>query len=170
MFILAECDIPPVITGILSQLYKIIIILVPIGIVIFGSIDFIKATIAKNNDAIAATTKTFVSRLIAGAVTFFVLAIVTWLFKVIIKNVGEANSAMQCALEIIGGSAGSYNSSGTIDWINDTLDKTSVGQNCLSDCNNYCGTKTNSTRFIQACSNYCAGYQREFKTSDAPCN
>lgn len=105
MFILAECDIPPVITGILSQLYKIIIVLVPIGIVIFGSIDFIKATIAKNNDAIAATTKTFVSRLIAGAVTFFVLAIVTWLFKVIIKNVGGANSAMQCALEIIGGTA-----------------------------------------------------------------
>ena len=71
MFILAECEIPPVITGILSQLYKIIIVLIPIGIVIFGSIDFIKATIAKNSDAIATTTKTFISRLIAGAVTFF---------------------------------------------------------------------------------------------------
>ena len=95
MFILAECDlIPHVIVGILAQLYKIIIILVPIGIVIFGSVDFIKATIAKNSDAIAATTKTFISRLIAGAITFFVLAIVTWLFKIIIGNVGGANSAM----------------------------------------------------------------------------
>lgn len=108
MFILAECNIPGVITGILSQLYRIIIILVPIGIVVFGSIDFIKATIAKDANAIASSTKTFISRLIAGAVTFFVLTIVTWLFTIIIGHVGGASSAMQCALEIIGGTASDY--------------------------------------------------------------
>lgn len=107
MFILAECNIPPVITGILSQLYKIIIVLVPIGIVVFGSIDFIKATMAKDNNAIASSSKTFISRLIAGCITFFVLAIVTWLFQVLLKNVGDASSAMSCALQIIGGTAGS---------------------------------------------------------------
>ena len=68
MFILAECTFPPIITGILSQLYKIIIILVPIGIVIFGSIDFIKATIAKDSNAIAASVKTFINRLITGCI------------------------------------------------------------------------------------------------------
>lgn len=107
MFILAECYIPPVITGILSQLYKIIIVLVPIGIVLFGSIDFIKATMAKDNNAIASSSKTFISRLITGCLTFFVLTIVTWLFKTIIGGVGEASSAMNCALKIIGGTAGS---------------------------------------------------------------
>ncbi len=110
MFFLAECDIPPIITGILSQLYKIIIILVPIGIVIFGSIDFIKATIAKDDNTIASSTKTFISRLITGCITFFVLTIVTWLFRGILKGIGEANSAMNCALQIIGGTAGSSTS------------------------------------------------------------
>ncbi len=113
MFILAECNIPPVITGILSQLYKIIIVLIPIGIVIFGSIDFIKATMAKDSNAIASSTKTFISRLITGCITFFVLTIVTWLFKTIIGNVGEASSAMSCALQIIGGTAGSSSGYGS---------------------------------------------------------
>ncbi len=103
MFILAECTFPPIITGILSQLYKIIIILVPIGIVIFGSIDFIKATIAKDSNAIAASVKTFINRLITGCITFFVLAIVTWLFKGLLSGVNDASSAMDCALRIIGG-------------------------------------------------------------------
>ncbi|MCI9434685.1 MAG: hypothetical protein HFI86_05400 [Bacilli bacterium] len=121
MFILAECEIPPVITGILSQLYKIIIVLIPIGIVIFGSIDFIKATIAKNSDAIATTTKTFISRLIAGAVTFFVLSIVSWLFTIIIGNVNEANSAMDCALKIIGGTASSSYGKNLNNYINNNI-------------------------------------------------
>lgn len=159
MFILAECNIPGVITGILSQLYKIIIILVPIGIVVFGSIDFIKATIAKDANAIASSTKTFISRLIAGAVTFFVLTIVTWLFTIIIGHVGGASSAMQCALEIIGGTASDY--SGENSYSNQMANKMvcygtqyaaclsgnqspNKEQECNQAANQICGTNINS--------------------------
>lgn len=103
MLILAECNIPPVITGILSQLYKIIIIAIPIGIVLFGTIDFLKAAVSKNTDNVSSSTKTFITRLITGCLTFFVLTIVNWLFTKVIGSVGGASSAMQCAKQIIGG-------------------------------------------------------------------
>ena len=108
MLTLVSCNLPIQVTGILSQVYKTIIILIPVGIVLFGTIDFIKATAAKDDKLIASSGKTFISRLIAGCLTFFVLSIVNWLFTTIIGNVGNASSAMDCALEILGGNASNY--------------------------------------------------------------
>ena len=157
MYILAECDIPNVVTGILSQVYKIILVLVPIGIVVFGSIAFIKAIAAKDVNAIAASTKTFISRLIAGGITFFVLVIVTWLFRIVLSSLDDTNSAMNCALLVLGGtntssSNGSSNNSivdkmncyGT-QFANCMSSNTSPNKNeqCNESANSICGTNNN---------------------------
>lgn len=195
MFILAECNIPPIITGILSQLYKIIIILVPLGIVIFGSIDFIKATIAKDSNAIASSVKTFINRLITGCITFFVLAIVTWLFKSLLSGVGEANSAMDCALKIIGGTAGSSSGNNSVSQVANkmvcygTQYSACISQNqspnkveeCTKSANTMCGTnnkpaKTTTTTTTTTTKNYnktdfktCEECQQYFKKEIAEC-
>lgn len=168
MYILLECDLPKVVVGILRQVYNVLMIAIPAGIVLFGTIDFLKASMAKDDKAATTNATIFIKRLVSGALALFVFALVKMVFT-IIGNVNEASQAFACASDILGGKYtgnGSYN----FDWIKDTLDKDSVGQKCLSDCNNYCGTKTNSYAFVQACSSYCAGYQRNFNTSDAPCN
>ena len=162
MYILAECDIPNVVTGILSQVYKIILVLVPIGIVVFGSMDFIKAIAAKDTNAIAASTKTFISRLIAGGITFFVLVIVTWLFRIVLSSLDDTNSAMNCALQILGGQASSSQSH--FDWIKDTADTVTNQTNCTYDCTNY--YQSNSA--VQCCQNYCRSGQK-FNASEANC-
>lgn len=163
MYILAECDIPNVVTGILSQVYKIILVLVPIGIVVFGSIDFIKAIAAKDTNAIAASTKTFISRLIAGGITFFVLVIVTWLFRIVLSSLDDTNSAMDCALKILGGQANSSQSN--FNWIQDTADTVTNGANCANECASY--YKSNSA--LQCCQNYCRSGQIKFNASEANC-
>ena len=103
MFVLVQCNLPNVVTGIIAEIYKAIMILIPLGIVLFGTIDFVKAIAAKDEAAISASGKTFVSRLITGCLTFFVLAIVTWVFRTIIGRIEGASSAMDCALKILGG-------------------------------------------------------------------
>lgn len=165
MFFLVECNIPPVITGILAQVYKIILIVVPIGIVLFGSIDFVKAIVSKDQDTISKSTKTFITRIITGALTFFVLTIVTWLFRVIIGNVQDSSSALNCALQILGGNS-SYTSSSGSNNLGPTLDKISFGANCNAECNNY--YQTNSC--VQACASYCRSGQVTFNKNDNPCN
>lgn len=168
MYILLECDLPKVVVGLLRQLYNVLMIIIPSGIVLFGTIDFLKASMAKDDKAASTNATIFIKRLVSGAIALFVFALVKWVFT-IIGNVNEASQAFACASDILGGKYtgnGSYN----FNWINDTIDKVSIGQKCRSDCNSYCGNITGGNNFVQACSTYCAGDQREFKTSEAPCN
>ena len=142
MYFLVGCNIPPVITGILSQVYKIIIIIVPIIIVVLGSIDFIKAIASKNEDNIASTGKTFITRLITGVLVFFVLTIVTWLFRVVIGNVNEASAALECTLQILGGET-TYTQLGTNKEYSNCVDTCKLNTSdeisqhyCINSCNN----------------------------------
>lgn len=64
-------------------------IVIPIGIIVMGSLDFLKATIAGDSDKMKKNQKQFVSRLVAGAITFFMFVIV----KFIVSMVADANSA-----------------------------------------------------------------------------
>lgn len=62
-----------------DTVHLIILILqiaVPVILVVFGSIDFIKALTSQKDDEIKKGQKTFISRLIAGVIIFFVVAIV----------------------------------------------------------------------------------------------
>ena len=69
-------------------------IAVPIILVIMGTIDLAKGVIAQKDDEIAAGRKTFIKRLITGALVFFVFAIV----KLVISMTGNQNGTlMSCA-------------------------------------------------------------------------
>lgn len=54
----------------------IIKIVIPVLLVIFGSIDFLKAVIAQKEDEIKKGQQTFIKRLIAAIIVFFVVQIV----------------------------------------------------------------------------------------------
>ena len=65
-------------------------IIVPILLVIFGMIDLIKAVVAGKEDEIKKAQGVFVKRLIAGALVFFVIAIV----KLLISLTGDFDGGM----------------------------------------------------------------------------
>ena len=54
-------------------------ILIPVGMIVMGSIDMAKSVISKNDDSIAKARNHFITRLIGGAATFFVFAIVKFI-------------------------------------------------------------------------------------------
>ena len=55
-----------------------------------GSLDFLKATIAGDSDKMKKNQKQFVTRLIAGAITFFVFVVV----KFVVSMVADANNSV----------------------------------------------------------------------------
>lgn len=71
----------------------IIQIVVPILLVVFGMMDLVKAVIAGKEDEIKKSQMTFVKRLIAGALVFFVFVIV----KMLVSFVADDDGIMNCA-------------------------------------------------------------------------
>lgn len=71
----------------------IIQIVVPILLVVFGMIDLAKAVIAGKEDEIKKAQMTFVKRLIAGALVFFVIVIV----KMLVSFVADDDDIWNCA-------------------------------------------------------------------------
>lgn len=72
----------------------IIQIVVPILLVIFGMIDLLKSVIAGKEDEIKKSQMTFVKRLIAGALVFFVFVIVKMLVSFVAD---DSTGIMNCA-------------------------------------------------------------------------
>ena len=64
MYILLDCSlIPNVIANILHQVYNVLMVIIPVGIVLFGTIDFLKSVMAKDDKATSANASLFVKRL-----------------------------------------------------------------------------------------------------------
>lgn len=107
MFILDEyvCGIPPEITNTIGAVYNILLIAVPILIILFGVIDFVKAVISGKDEEIKKNTGTFVKRLITGVLVFFVLALVKFLIGIIKTN--NTSGVVSCLDSIFGNSASS---------------------------------------------------------------
>ena len=70
--------------------HVVIAIIIPIGIIVMGSLDFLKATIAGDSDKMKKNQKQFVTRLIAGAITFFVFVVV----KFVVSMVADTNNSV----------------------------------------------------------------------------
>ena len=68
--------IPKMAATLVHTIYVILQIAVPVLIIIFGSLDLLKATIAQKEDEIKKGQHIFVRRLILGAVVFVVFALV----------------------------------------------------------------------------------------------
>ena len=88
-------NIPSKLPQILSIVYMALQIAVPVILVILGSMDLLKAVSAGKDDEIKKGQQTFIKRLIAAAIVFFVFAIV----KLVVTFVGNDNSSkiMNCA-------------------------------------------------------------------------
>jgi len=81
---------PAPVATIIRTVILLLQIIIPIGIVIMGSLDFLKATIAGDSDKMKKNQKQFVSRLIAGAIAFFVFVVV----KFVVSMVADANNSV----------------------------------------------------------------------------
>ena len=69
-------DAPAIIPKIVHTFYLIALIAVPILLVIFGSIDFVKSLVGQKDDEIKKGRQIFIKRLITGVLVFFILSIV----------------------------------------------------------------------------------------------
>lgn len=92
-------DLPATIPKVVHIIYLIIQIAVPVLLVVFGSLDFVKAIVQSKDEEIKKGQQIFIKRLIAGVLIFFVFAVV----KLVISFAGDSNKAkiMNCASCII---------------------------------------------------------------------
>jgi hypothetical protein len=120
----------------LGNLLLVARILVPIVLIIMGSIDFGKAVIASNQDAVIKSAKTFATRIVAGVIVFLLPTIVNFAFNLLPAGSNDYSACRTCFFKP---SSCSVSSSST---------STSSGSNTSSS------TSTSSTTTKKLCSNY----------------
>lgn len=74
------------ITTATSTIITVIKVVVPILLVIFGSLDLVKGVIASKEDEIKKGQHVFIKRLIAGVLVFFVISIVQLVISFVAGN------------------------------------------------------------------------------------
>ena len=74
-------------------------ILVPIILIVFGVMDFSKAMVASDADAISKATKSLLFRFLAGVIIFILPTIVNFVFSTIGKNKTNFNQCRACVFE-----------------------------------------------------------------------
>ena len=79
-----------------SWMITIIQVAVPVILVIFGSIDFIKAMTSQREDEIKKGQQLFVKRIITAGLTFFVVAIVKLFVGIVSSGSVENNNIVSC--------------------------------------------------------------------------
>ena len=79
-------------------------IIVPIILILLGVIDMVKAITAQKEDEIKKAQQTFVRRLIAALIIFFVIVIVQFVFNILSKA-GFAGDFTGCLNAFINGNA-----------------------------------------------------------------
>lgn len=84
----------------IHSIVVLIKIAVPVVLVIFGMLDFMKGVIASKEDEIKKGQQIFIKRLIAGAIVFFVITIVQLVMS-FVSN--DDNSIWACANQILNG-------------------------------------------------------------------
>ena len=94
-------------TTITSTIILVIQIAVPIILVIFGMMDLMKGVMASKEDEIKKGQQTFIKRLIAAAIVFFVVAIVKLVFSFVADD--ENGNMLNCANCFINGTDKSGN-------------------------------------------------------------
>lgn len=83
--------IPKKIPEITSLIFNIIQIIVPIILVVIGSIDFLKGVTAQKEEEIKKGQQIFIKRLITAAIIFFVVVFVKLLVSVISNSTNSQN-------------------------------------------------------------------------------
>lgn len=88
-------NIPTMIPKVVSIVYTIIQIAVPIVLVVMGSLDLLKGITAQKEDEIKKGQQIFIKRLIAAAIVFFTFVIVKFVISLVADASG--NAILECA-------------------------------------------------------------------------
>lgn len=135
-------DIPRALPIFISNIVKLIKILVPILLIILGMLDFVRAVISSDEKQMKEAQGRFIRRLIAGGFIFFVFAIVQFIFGAIKTD----NNVLNCVDYFINGD--SY-----ADRVNTCIDKGKTK----------CETECSTSDDYDACYDAC------FKKENAEC-
>lgn len=96
-------EIPSMVTNIISYIVTGIKIGVPVLLVVFGMIDLGKAVMQSKEDDIKKAQQTFLKRLLAAALVFFVITVVQFLVRVLDSAADNGESgAVGCLTEMFG--------------------------------------------------------------------
>jgi len=98
-----DMDIPGTFPYIVSAVVTIIKIVVPILLIIMGMLDLGKAVVASKEDEIKKGQSTFVKRVIAAVVVFFVIQIVQVVISFVSSRDSDVISCFNC---FVNGTAG----------------------------------------------------------------
>ena len=79
-------------------IYNFVQILVPIVIILLGSIDLVKAVMAQKEDEIKKNQQVFLKRLVSAALIFFVFAIVKLVVSLVSNNSSNVISCVDCII------------------------------------------------------------------------
>lgn len=88
-------DIPTTLPKTISVVYTVIQVLVPIILVVVGSIDLVKSIVAQKEDDIKKGQKTLLKRLIGAILIFFVFVIVKFVISLAADN--SSVKILECA-------------------------------------------------------------------------
>lgn len=111
LYFLTDCSIagknvtiPPELVSIVGAVVNIIKIGVPIILIVLGMIDMGKAVASQKEDEIKKGQKTLISRVIAAAIVFFVVAIVQLMLSIVSGATNDTN-IWTCVCQLIGNDA-----------------------------------------------------------------
>ena len=114
-FLECDCLIRPTIY-IIKTVYNIVKILVPVGIILFGMLELIKAIMSKDDTAIKKTQSALINKVIAGVIIFFIFIVVDLSLSLLEKNNVDVGDWLSC-----------WQNPGTVD--SSCTDKSSQGGN-----------------------------------------
>ena len=89
-------DVDIKIANAVHTIIVVIQIVVPVLLVVFGSIDFLKAIVAQKDDEIKKGQQTFIKRLIQGVIVFFIIAIVRLIISFVAGDDDEKANIINC--------------------------------------------------------------------------
>lgn len=95
-----DAPIPGQIVGVIQTIIFAIKVVVPILLIIYGMLDLGKAVMAQKEDEIKKGQQTFIKRLIAAAIVFFVVFAVQLVVNLVVSD-NDAN-VWSCVKNIIG--------------------------------------------------------------------
>lgn len=91
--------IPKKMVKLTKFIYIFLQVLVPIAIIILGSLDLLKAVAAQKEDEIKKGQQVFIKRLVGAAIVFFVFAIVKFVISIVSDNSTSIINCVDCFLK-----------------------------------------------------------------------
>lgn len=167
MIYIMECNclIRPIVY-IIKVIYNLLKIMVPVGLILFGMFDLIKAIISKNDDGIKKSQNSLIKKVIAAVFVFVIFIVVDLTLTILERNDIEVGDWLSCwqnpgtvdssctNIESIGGQTvpGGIDSSGGSSSSNKT--EAQKIEDCYSRCRNRGGSDTYCTNQCNANPNF----------------